>query len=164
MPAPGSIRLIPRANCSLHEGERAEFVNNLLAKGFSATKISSLGRRMGYRIAADTISAHRLVCLGRGSDAEVQASKADLAIMVRDQVAKELDTPRNQVRDGLHGPATARPPRRKSAATGEFMVNLARLLSGGGGLAPVELVEGDVSRRHARGNPAAGPARAARTR
>lgn len=135
--------MVPRARCSLHEGERAEFVNALLAKGFSASKIANLARRQGFRIKLETISAHRMVCLGRGSMAEVEAGKADLAILVRDKVAAELDAMEVSVRDGLIAQQLL-DRREETRRDRQFMIGLARLLSGGGGLAPLALVEGDV--------------------
>jgi hypothetical protein len=137
------ISLVARPRCSLHEGARADFVNDLLARGWSATNIASAATKAGLHIRVETITAHRRVCFGRETTAEAEMSKADLAILVRDRVAKELGALPVTVKDGLMAQQLI-DRREEQRRDRQFMVNLARLLSGGGPVRPETAHRGRV--------------------
>lgn len=135
--------------CPFHEGDDlAELVNKLLEKRWAANKIAGLAHRAGYpEIVTAQISAHRRWCLAQKTRIEAADDKRDLALLVRDRVAKELPTLEISVKDGLMAQQLL--DRREETRRGrEFMLNLARLLTGGGGRAPKQLIDGEFVEVH----------------
>ena len=140
------MSVLAQPSCSLHRGKKAEFVNALIDKGWINTSIVSAAKRAGYEIKAETIAAHRTVCRNprrRTPGDKVELAQKDLAILVRDRVAKELDELEITVKDGLMAQQLL-DRREETRRDREFMINLARLLTGGGASAPAGLVEEGV--------------------
>lgn len=134
-------------------------VDKALMMGTTPTALERAMRAAGRPLKAETITNHRDRCPGaairslvkdKGEAVTVkeltEAVSGDFASMVRNKAAVELAAGRLRVttKDGLA--ATALLDRRaEKEKDREFIMNLARLISGAGQGAPSEIVEGEFT-------------------
>lgn len=135
----------PRPNCTICSSAFVAEINGLLAQGRSSAAIA---REMpGFSVA--TIRDHRIACLGTAEMGEKSGRPVtpkdvpvDFAVAVRDKALAQLKEGKLKVnsRDGLNAQALI-DRREERSEDRKFMLNLARVLSGGGAPAPVDVIE-----------------------
>lgn len=150
-----------RGSCVICRGRQRSRINGLLADGWSANAIETEMRRRGHPVKRETVARHRRRCLDDdpqtqvnladlerrlddGTPASDAAFRRDLAVLVQQRAIRALERGAIGVTtaDGLkaQGLLDRRVARQQDQA---FVLNLARLLSGGGKMAPRELMDDD---------------------
>ena len=146
MTARAAIKLPSGATCGLHGRDpKARLINELMTAGYSTRRIVAQVKAQGYKASEDAVNRHRRLCFEDETVGQLEAREEDLAVLIRDQVKRDVLTGAVELRaaDGLKAQALI-DRRAEKSADRSFVLNLAQLLSGGGASAPAEIVESTV--------------------
>lgn len=151
----------PRRTCVIDRSTFNEEINALLATGLSINAITTRMRGVGMKVKRDTIDKHWKLCLGRDAQsyanldlivrkqaegAPLSEVERDFATMVQRRALKEMAMERLKVttKDGLLAQQIL-DKRVEKAKDREFVMNLARIISGAGQLPPADVIEAEFT-------------------
>jgi hypothetical protein len=154
---------VKRLKCSIEKSPYCDEVNTMLASGVSPNSIEQHMRALDYPMKRETIARHLVRCLDNDPAAHVDMKKVvgktpglppppakmsehDFAVAVQKIALRELAEGRLKVntKDGLVAQQIL-DKRVERAKDREFVMNLARIISGAGQPPPDDVIEGEFT-------------------